>query len=68
MHCLLSASLWSLFLNWVQTFQTSEGEQSREGLKQIIPNAASPYTPTEPAVYQLQNTEVKKPPPIYDSG
>jgi hypothetical protein len=67
MHCLPSASLRSLFPNWVQNLWISGGEQSREGLEQIIPNAANPYTRTEPAAYQLQDTEVKKPRPNYDS-
>lgn len=68
MHCLPSASLRSLFPNWMRNFWISEGEQSREGLEQIIPNAASPYTRTESAAYQLQDTEVKKPRPIYNSN
>ncbi|KAJ5346733.1 hypothetical protein N7541_001803 [Penicillium brevicompactum] len=68
MHCLPSASLRSLFPNWIQKFWISEGEQSREGQEQIISNAASPYTRTEPAAYQLQDTEVKKPRPIDNSS
>ncbi|KAJ5971806.1 uncharacterized protein N7479_001724 [Penicillium vulpinum] len=68
MHCLSSASIRSLFPNWVQTFWISEVEQNRERLEQSMPYVASPYTRTEPAVYQLQNTEVKKRPPIYNSN
>ena len=68
MHCLSSASLRSLLPNWIQTLWISEGEQSRERLEQIVPNAASPYTRTEPAVYQFQNTEVKKPRPVCNSN
>jgi hypothetical protein len=68
MHCISSASLRSLFPNWVQAFWVSEGEQSREGLEQIIPNAASPYTRTELAVYQLQDTEIQIPRSIYNSS
>lgn len=66
MQCLSSASLRSLFPNWVQSFWISEGEQGRERPEQTIPNAASQYARTEPAVYQLQDTEVKKPPSIYN--
>lgn len=68
MHCLPSVSLQSLFPNWLQKFWISEGEQSREGQEQIISNAASPYTRTEPAAYQLQDTEVKKLRSIYTSN
>ncbi|CDM29910.1 unnamed protein product [Penicillium roqueforti FM164] len=57
MHCLSSASFWSLFPNWIRSLRVSEGEQSREHLDQTVPIASSPYTRTEPAVYEPQNTE-----------
>lgn len=58
MHCLTSASLWSLLPNWIQSLWIPSGEQSRDRLDQTIPNVSNPYTGTIPAVYKLQNTEV----------
>ncbi|KAJ5365186.1 hypothetical protein N7517_008072 [Penicillium concentricum] len=58
MHCLSSASLWSLLPNWIQSLWISQGEQSRERLDQTVPNVSSPDTGTEPAVYALLYTEV----------
>lgn len=58
MYCLSSASLRYLLLNWIQSLWISSGEQSREYLDPNVPNASSPYTATDPAVYELQNTEV----------
>ncbi|KAJ5828201.1 uncharacterized protein N7525_006454 [Penicillium rubens] len=58
MHCLSFASLRYLLPNWIQSLWISSGEQSREHLDPTVPNASSPYTATDPAVYELQNTEV----------
>ncbi|KAJ5873286.1 hypothetical protein N7455_003829 [Penicillium solitum] len=58
MHCLSSASLWSLLPKWIQSLRISEREQSGERLEQTVPNTFSPYTETEPAIYEPQNTEV----------
>ncbi|KAJ5500618.1 hypothetical protein N7453_009669 [Penicillium expansum] len=68
MDCLSSTSFRSLLPNWTQSLWISEREQSGEHLDQTVPNTFSPYTGTDPAIYELQNTEVtftvKRPLPV----
>lgn len=56
MVCLSSLSLRLLLPNCLQAFWAPGIERTiDEDLEQTIPNAANPYTLTEPAVYELEN-------------
>jgi hypothetical protein len=69
MECLSSISLRLLLPNCIQAFWGPKTEQKiDENLEQTVPNAVSPYTLTEPAVYEPENikpaSSLRRPPPV----
>ena len=57
-HMQYSLCIRLLFPKWIQSFWVPEEERGKdEDLERTILRAASPYTRTKPAVYELEDTK-----------